>query len=96
MIEEYDVSTGLWKIFPVNLKKPRSGLTSLVYKEKIYVCGGNDGSTSRSFECLDTKQRKHYSMPDMKIRREEHALTLGPDKKIYALGGIGGIDKYAP
>jgi hypothetical protein len=29
----------------------------------------------------------------MKFRRDELAVALGPDNKIYAMGGYGGADK---
>lgn len=29
----------------------------------------------------------------MLIRRDELAVTMGPDSKIYAVGGYGGPDK---
>lgn len=32
-------------------------------------------------------------MPNMNNKRDELAVTLGEDNKIYAIGGFGGNDK---
>lgn len=30
----------------------------------------------------------------MMLKRDELSVTIGPDNKIYAVGGYGGSDKY--
>ena len=91
-IEEFNMKTNKFKVLPFKLPKPRSGFASCVKKEdgKIFFCGGNSGSVVRKFDCLDLKKGKWSRCPDMLHKRDELAVALGPDGKIYAIGGYGG------
>jgi N-acetylneuraminic acid mutarotase len=86
------MKTNKFKVLPFKLPKPRSGFASCVKKEegKIFFCGGNSGSVVRKFDCLDLKKGKWSRCPDMLHKRDELAVALGPDGKIYAIGGYGG------
>lgn len=42
---------------------------------------------------LDLETMKWEKLPSMLTRRDELAATIGPDGKIYAVGGYGGSDK---
>ena len=70
--------------------------------EKIYVCGGSDGRILKELECLDLETNQWKALESMKSRREEHGLTTGFDKKIYAIGGFNGksclrtVERYDP
>lgn len=55
------------------------------------VVGGNDGiSILNTVEVYDIKSKRVKSLPSMNHRRDELAVTIGPDQKIYAIGGFGG------
>ncbi len=86
------MKTNKFKVLPFKLPKPRSGFASCVKKEegKIFFCGGNSGNVVRKFDCLDLKKGKWSRCPDMLHKRDELAVALGPDGKIYAIGGYGG------
>lgn len=74
------------------MPKPRSGFASCVKRDegKIFFCGGNSSSVLRKFDCLDLKKGKWSRLPEMIQKRDELAVALGPDGKIYAIGGYGG------
>jgi hypothetical protein len=57
------------------------------------VVGGNDGKVLDKVESLDLKTHSWTVMPSLNIPRVELAVTVGPDFKIYAVGGYGGSDK---
>ena len=46
-----------------------------------------------SFEYLDMNTMGWAKLPSMIQKRDELAVTLGADNKIYAVGGYGGSDK---
>ncbi len=62
---------------------------------KIYVCGGNtNGHITNSCIMIDGVKSTHWTqIPSMLCRRDELALTIGPDQKIYAIGGFGGAER---
>lgn len=84
--------TNKFKMLPFKLPKPRSGFASCAKKEesRIFFCGGNSGSVLRKFDCLDLKKGKWLRFPDLIYKRDELAVTLGPDGMVYAIGGYGG------
>lgn len=61
----------------------------------VAICGGNNGqSILDKFFLLSFKKRHGImqdpqitEMPPMIHQREEFALVMGPDHKLYALGG---------
>jgi hypothetical protein len=76
----------------VNGRPCRFGLKLL---DEIYVCGGNDGNTMlKVLEKYSFKTQQWAQLPLMKSKRDELAVTIGPDQKIYAIGGFGGPNKY--
>ncbi len=62
------------------------------YENKIYVIGGNDGRVQNRVECLNLITKQWSKVPKMNMKRDELAACLGPDNKIYAIGGYGGGD----
>jgi hypothetical protein len=44
-------------------------------------------------ESLDLKTHTWQQLPYLNVARDELAVTVGPDFKIYAVGGYGGSDK---
>jgi hypothetical protein len=86
------MKTNKFKVLPFKLPKPRSGFSACVKRDegKIFFCGGNSGTVLRKFDCLDLKKGKWSRWPDMLHKRDELAVALGPDGKVYAIGGYGG------
>jgi influenza virus NS1A-binding protein len=56
------------------------------------VVGGNDGRVLNKVDVLDIDTLQWEKMPNMLMKRDELAVTIGPDNKIYAVGGYGGPD----
>jgi N-acetylneuraminic acid mutarotase len=54
------------------------------------VIGGNDGRVQNRVESFGLDSKTWSKMPKMSMKRDELAACLGPDGKIYALGGYGG------
>jgi influenza virus NS1A-binding protein len=74
--------------------RPRSGFSSIVYDDSLlYIIGGNDGRILNKVEALDLNTNTWKKFARMKTKRDELAVTLGPDGKIYAIGGYGGADR---
>lgn len=61
----------------------------------IYICGGNtNGHITNSCLTIDIMSSSQWvQIPSMHCRRDEFSLTMGPDHKIYAIGGFGGPDR---
>ncbi len=59
----------------------------------IVVIGGNDGKVLSRVDSLDLKTLSWSKLPSLNQARDELAVTVGPDCKIYAVGGYGGQDK---
>lgn len=73
--------------------KPRSGFAAVYLENKIVVIGGNDGRVLNKVHSLDLKSLTWKKLPRLIMPRDELAATVGPDFKIYAVGGYGGHDK---
>ena len=43
----------------------------------------------KRFDCLDLKRGKWQRLPDMRSRRDELQVAIGPDGSVYAIGGFG-------
>jgi len=66
----------------------------IIKLDEIYVCGGNDGDNILStFEKCSLKSRQWIPLPSLKYKRDELAAVVGPDHKIYVIGGFGGPNK---
>ena len=57
------------------------------------MIGGNDGQVLSRVDSLNMKTMTWSKLPSMKMPRDELAVALGPDGKIYAVGGYGGPEK---
>jgi hypothetical protein len=83
------------KCFPADWKLPLnlSGFSSCLLKNgTIAMCGGNNGQgIVNKFFIFSFKktssQPQINEMPPMLQPREEFALVMGPDHKLYAIGG---------
>ena len=65
-----------------------------MFLDEVLVIGGNDGnSILNAFEAYNLKDKKVKKMPTMIHNRDELAVAIGPDQKIYAIGGFGGPNK---
>ncbi len=81
----------------MKLTAAKSGFGALVQGRQIYVCAGNDGNNIlKSFEAYDLASKKWNNLAQLNCKRDELAITWGPDNKIYAIGGFGGPNKYPP
>jgi len=82
---------GDWKL-PISL----SGFASCLLKAgTVAICGGNNGCLIQNKFYLLSFKKRHGIMQDPQITemppmlhpREEFALVMGPDHKLYAIGG---------
>lgn len=91
IIEEYDVNEDIWVESKMKLPSPRSGFSNVLlnYKQLI-VIGGNDGQVLDNVDLLNLATGEWSLLPPMSIKRDELAVTIGPDGKVYAIGGYGG------
>lgn len=68
----------------------------------MYIIGGSSNKTLNSCEYFDYSAKKWKAIATMKICREEHGVILGPDNKIYSIGGhdgkccLGTVERYDP
>lgn len=63
----------------------------LISQDSIYICGGNDGNNIlNSFEAYNIQKEKWQTLESLNWKRDELAIAMGPDYKIYAIGGFGG------
>lgn len=75
------------------LDKPRSGFGTAVFNEELYVVGGNDGEEIlTTFERYSQYEGAWKRLECLNERRDELAVTVGRDSRIYAIGGFGGCD----
>jgi len=79
-----------WRPADFKLRKPRSGFALVQLEEKLVVIGGNDGRVQNRVECMNLKTRHWSKLPKMNMKRDELAACMGPDGRIYAIGGYGG------
>jgi N-acetylneuraminic acid mutarotase len=93
------------------MKRAQSGFAAVTFSNPaqtlfhVYVIGGNDGTVQSKVEFLDLSDLKWKRAPEMNQRRDELAAVIGPDNKIYAIGGYGGtqaasclssVERYDP
>jgi len=102
---EYVIAENKFKRSNICLTCPKSGFGALRIQDEIYVCGGNnEKETLRSFESYNLITKKWRALPPPKTKRHEHSLAMGPDQKIYAIGGASGhnnqplntVERYDP
>ena len=91
MVESYNIEDDTWSIENFNLPRPRSGFSCCILNDNfIFIVGGNDGSVLDSVQCYDIKNQIWNDMPSLNTKRDELAVTVGPDGMVYAIGGYGG------
>ena len=56
----------------------------------IYICGGSDGLITNICESFNTATFEVRLLRSMLNKREEHSIIMGPDNKLYAIGGFDG------
>jgi len=93
------------------MRKAKSGFASvLIHNEpkqldQLMVIGGNDGQVQNRVEFMNLWDSLRPKCASMISRRDELAACLGPDGKIYAIGGYGGptnssclrsVERYDP
>lgn len=85
----------LMKCIPTDWRLPKglSGFASCILKKgSVAICGGNDGlKTVNNLIILTFKKDglapQITNLPPMIHEREDFSLVLGPDRKLYAIGG---------
>ncbi len=87
-VERYDILTDTWEknVVP-NFSKPRYNAGAIVYRNKIYLVGGRDGSSAlKDVEVYDPVQNSWSEAQDLHEEREGLSVhILGG--KLYAIGG---------
>ena len=93
------------------MRKPKSGFASVFMHNPIkrtdivMVIGGNDGQVQNRVEYLSLHDLQWHKCSSMITRRDELAAVIGPDNKVYAIGGYGGsqnqscldsVERYDP
>ena len=78
----------------LRMRKPRSGFAAIMIRdeEAVMVIGGNDSRVQNRVEVLNLRTGGWSKMPKMHMKRDELAACIGPDGKVYAIGGYGGAD----
>ncbi|CDW82034.1 kelch motif family protein [Stylonychia lemnae] len=91
-IEVFNPKTGDVKSISLSLQKPRSGFASVCIQNQLLLIGGNDGKVLNKVDALDLQTHQWAKLPNMLKARDELAVAMGPDLKIYAVGGYDGPD----
>lgn len=60
---------------------------------RFYVIGGSSSHVLSTCEYFDFSSKAWKAIAAMRSHREEHGVVLGPDNKIYSIGGFDG--KYS-
>jgi hypothetical protein len=93
LIEEYDIQEDEWSMSKYRLPSPRSGFSNVLLNDnQLVVVGGNDGQVLDKMNLLNLSTGQWTELPPMKTKRDELSVAIGPDGKIYAIGGYGGPD----
>jgi N-acetylneuraminic acid mutarotase len=93
-IEVFYPLSGTVSLLEQTLPKPRSGFACVQIDNKlIIVIGGNDGKVLSRVDVLNVQTMEWSKLPSMNMMRDEMAAALGPDGRIYAVGGYGGPEK---
>ena len=87
------------------LNDARSGFGTAVFNDDLFVVGGNSGEELlNTFERYSQYEGVWKKLDSMNERRDELAVTVGRDSRIYAIGGFGGsentclrsVERYDP
>jgi uncharacterized protein YkwD/N-acetylneuraminic acid mutarotase len=96
-VDVYDPGTNLWTPLATDpLPGPSTGMAATVGPDgKIYVFGGFDGrgtpvTTAEVFDPSALPGGRWSSLPALPVSRAGGGAALGPDGKIYVVGGRGG------
>lgn len=92
-IEVFNPQTMKTKILKSRMPTPRSGFAAIAIGPRIIILGGNNGQVMADVDIYDTVTEQWEKMASLRKGRDELAVCLGPDNKIYAVGGYGGKDK---
>ena len=83
---------GLCSASPIKGISPRISSKKNESKQRIFIIGGNDGKVQDSVQVLEFPSCTWVEAKPMLHKRDELAACLGPDNKIYVVGGYGGTD----
>ncbi len=86
-VYEYDPSSG-----KINSKAStlfnRMGGAAVTYDDKIYISGGEDPLSAKTFEVYNPSTDSWSPLPDMQYERSSHCIAVC-GTKIYSMGGNG-------
>jgi hypothetical protein len=87
-VERYDLTEETWDTTYVpNFNYPRYNATAVIFEEKIYLMGGQDGTSAlREVEVYDPMQNDWSEVQNLRREREALAGAVFNDR-IYAIGG---------
>lgn len=73
------------------MNKSRSGFGITIVENEIYLIGGNDGENIlNTVETFNIKTKEWRKIQSMNEARDQLAIAVGNNEKIYAIGGFGG------
>ena len=86
-VEAYDPASDSW-VAKAPLPTPRAGLAAVTAGGRIYTLGGGDNhSVFSTVEIYDPATDTWTSGPPLPLPRTGLAAAVGPDGRIYAIGG---------
>ena len=93
-----DPATGEWIDRPeIRMRKAKSGFASVFVKfthkkaQALMVIGGHDDhNVQNRVEFMNMNDLNWHKCASMIVKRDELAAVVGPDQKVYAIGGYGG------
>jgi N-acetylneuraminic acid mutarotase len=97
-VEVYDTASNTWTTL-FNMHTGRADLAAVSVNGHIYAIGGiNSNVALNTLEAYDTSINLWFPVSSMPTARDGLAAVLGPDSRIYALGGLGlnTVEAYDP
>lgn len=108
-MDEYCVKEKRWRSVEMKLSSNKSGFGTIVKNgmnpknclkvsifrlDDLYIIGGNDGTSILNVaEIYQLKEKRIKKLKSMNHARDELAIAIGTDQKLYAIGGFGGPKK---
>ena len=90
-VDVYDIQNDTWETLPNNILTSRAGNMALLFKDEIWVVGGESLSIEKAHaeaEALDLRTHKWRSLPNLIEGRHGTGLVLFEDE-IYIASGCG-------
>ena len=91
-IETYDLSKNSWTMSDVKLLQKRNGHSAAVYRNKIFVVGGEHYGIFYSVEVYSSETNQFSFVTSMKIPRAFHRCCI-VNSSLYVIGGYVDLKK---